>query len=144
MICLFFRENHMDQGGRKILKNALQPVPVRRFSFPEHWSIGNGNSAKNSARSFSDRSFFELFWGHGCPRLRVMGVHTKMLVFTEFRGLDRSFCPRTSAAISAWTSAASPVPTLLFGLLFALDLRSRPPFTGVPRGPVGKCRTECF
>ena len=29
----FFQENHMDQGGRKKLKNVLQPVPVRRFDF---------------------------------------------------------------------------------------------------------------
>ena len=30
--CLTFQENHMDQGGRKKLKNALQPV--QRFHVP--------------------------------------------------------------------------------------------------------------
>ena len=32
-ILLIFQENLLDQGGQKILKNALQPVPVRRFNF---------------------------------------------------------------------------------------------------------------
>ena len=32
--CLSFRENYVDQARRNIFKNALQPVPVRRFSFP--------------------------------------------------------------------------------------------------------------
>ena len=54
---------------------------------------------ENSARSFSDRSFFEPPWGHGRPRLRVMDVRTEILVFPGFRGLDRSFCPRTSGGI---------------------------------------------
>ena len=36
---------------------------------------------ENSARSFSDRSFFEPPWGHGRPRLWVMDVRTEMLVF---------------------------------------------------------------
>ena len=70
--------------------------------------IGN----ENSARSFSDRSSFEPPWGHGRPRLRVMDVRTEMLVFPGFRGPDRSFCPRTSAGISAWTSAGYPAPKL--------------------------------
>ena len=38
-------------------------------------SVGN----ENSARCFSDRSFFEPPWGHGRPRLRVMDVRTEML-----------------------------------------------------------------
>ena len=73
--------------------------------------IGNENSARS--RSFSDRSFFEPPLGHGHPRLRVMDVRTKMLAFfPAFRGLDQSFCPRTSAGISAWTSAGHPAPKL--------------------------------
>ena len=72
------------------------------------WLLGN----ENSARSFSDRSFFQPPWGHGRPRLRVMDVRTEMLVFPGFRGPDRSFCPRTSAGISAWTSAGYPAPKL--------------------------------
>ena len=64
-------------------------------------------------------------WGHGRPRLRVMDVRTKMLVFfPRFQGLDRSFCPRTSAGISAWTSAGYPAPKLtLWAAFFVLDLR---------------------
>ena len=82
--------------------------------------IGN----ENSARSFSDRSFFETPSGHGRPRLRVMDVRTKMLVFPGFRGLDRSFCPRTSAGISAWTSAGYPAPKLTLWAAFSF-LRRR-------------------
>ena len=52
---------------------------------------------ENSARGFSDRSFFEPPRGHGRPRLRVMDVRTKVLGFPGFQGPDRSFCPRTSA-----------------------------------------------
>ena len=40
---------------------------------------------ENSARSFSDRSFFEPPWGHGRLRLRVMDVRTEMLIFPGFR-----------------------------------------------------------
>ena len=77
--------------------------------------IGN----ENSARSFSDRSFFEPPQGHGRPRLRVMDVHTEMLVFPRFRGLDRSFCPWTFAGISAWTSAGHPAPKLTLWAAFS-------------------------
>ena len=70
--------------------------------------VGN----ENSAQSLSDRSFFEPPWGHGCLLLRVMDGRTKMLLFPRFRGPHRSFCPRTSAGISAWTSTGSPVPKL--------------------------------
>ena len=38
MILLIFPRNHMDQGGRTFSnkkKKALQPVPVRRFNFPD-------------------------------------------------------------------------------------------------------------
>ena len=84
--------------------------------------IGN----ENSARSFSDRSFSEPPWGHGRPRLRVMDVRTEMHVFPGFRGLDRSFCPRTSAGISAWTSAGDPAPELtLWADFLFLNLRDR-------------------
>ena len=74
---------------------------------------------ENSARSFSDRSFFEHPSGHGCPRLRVMDVRTEMLNFPGFRGLDRSFCPQTSAGISAWTSAGYPAPKLTLWAAFS-------------------------
>ena len=38
---------------------------------------------------------------------------TEMLVFFPgFRGFGRSFCPRTSAGISTWTSAGYPAPKL--------------------------------
>ena len=74
---------------------------------------------ENSARSFSDRSFFEPPRGHGRPRLRVMDVRTEMLVFPGFRGFDRSFCPRTSAGISARTSAGYPAPKLTLWAAFS-------------------------
>ena len=77
--------------------------------------IGN----ENSAQSFPDRSFFEPRWGHGRPRLRVMDVRAEMLGFPGFRGLDRSFCPRTSAGISAWTSAGYPAPKLTLWAVFS-------------------------
>ena len=51
--------------------------------------IGN----EKSARSFSDRSFFEPPWGHGRPRLRVMDARTEILVFQDFECPDRSFGP---------------------------------------------------
>ena len=78
--------------------------------------IGN----ENSARSFSDRSFLSPPSGHGRPRLRVMDVRTDMLVFPGFRGPDRSFCPRTSAGISAWTSAGYPALKLTLWAAFSL------------------------
>ena len=80
-----------------------------------HSPIGN----ENSARSFSDRSFFEPPWGRGRPRLRVMDVRTEMLVFPGFRGPDRSFCPRTSAGISARMSAGYPAPKLTLWAAFS-------------------------
>ena len=44
------------------------------------------------SRSFSDRSFLSPPSGRGRPRLRVMDVRTKMLVFLpRFPGPDRSF-----------------------------------------------------
>ena len=84
------------------------PLPVVAF-------LGN----ENSARSFSDRSFFSPPSGHGRPRLRVMDVRTEMLVFPGFRGPDRSFCRRTSAGISAWTSAGYPAPKLTLWAAFS-------------------------
>ena len=41
MILLIFQENHMDQGAQK-MKNVLQPVPVRRFKFPDKGVPGKG------------------------------------------------------------------------------------------------------
>ena len=64
-------------------------------------------------------------WRHGRPRLRVMDVCTKMLIFPGFRGLDRSFCPRTSTGISAWTSAGYPDPKVtLWAAFWFLNPRS--------------------
>ena len=74
---------------------------------------------ENSARSFSDRSFLPPPSGRGRPRLRVINVRTEMLVFPGFRGPDRSFCPRTSAGISAWTSAEYPAPKLTLWAAFS-------------------------
>ena len=74
---------------------------------------------ENSARSFSDRSFLSPPSGRGRPRLRVMDVRTEMLVFPGFPGPDRSFCPPTSAGISAWTSAGYPAPKLTLGAAFS-------------------------
>ena len=48
-----------------------------------------------------------------------MDVRTEMLVFPEIRGPDRSFCPRTSAGISAWTSAGYPAPKLTLWAAFS-------------------------
>ena len=79
-------------------------------------NLGN----ENSARSFSDRSFLSPPSGHGRPRLRVMDVRTDMLVFPGFREPDRSFCPRTSAGISAWTSAGCPALRLTLWAAFSL------------------------
>ena len=61
----------------------------RQIPFVEDFILG----AEKSARSLSDRSFFEPPWGRGRPRLRVMNVPTEMLVVPGFRGPDRSFCP---------------------------------------------------
>ena len=41
-----------------------------------------------------------------------MDVRTEMRVSPGFQGLNQSFCPRTSAWISAWTSAGYPAPKL--------------------------------
>ena len=48
-----------------------------------------------------------------------------MLVFPGFRGLDRGFCPRTSAGISAWTSAGYPAPKLTLWAAFSFLRRRR-------------------
>ena len=48
-----------------------------------------------------------------------MDVRTEMLVFPGFRGPDRSFCPRTSAVISTWTSAGYPAPKLALCAAFS-------------------------
>ena len=95
------------------------PQPNRnQKKYPIHPPrLGLGN--ENSAQSFSDRSFFEPPWGHGRPRLRVMDVRTEMLAFPGFRGPDRSFCPRTSAGISAWRSAGYPAPKLTLWAAFS-------------------------
>ena len=58
---------------------------------------------------FSDRIFFWTPWGHGRPR---HGRPHRNACFPGFRGFDRSLCPRTSAGISAWTSAGYPAPKL--------------------------------
>ena len=49
--------------------------------------------------------------GHGCPHRNAC--------FPGFRGLDRSFCPRISAGISAWTSAGYPAPELTLWAAFS-------------------------
>ena len=48
-----------------------------------------------------------------------MDVRAEMLVFPGFRGPDRSFCLRTSAGISAWTSAGYPAPKLTLWAAFS-------------------------
>ena len=92
--------------SQKTSQNLFLPIFLSYF-VRASTCVGN----ENSARSFPDRSFFEPR-GHGRPRLRVMDVRTETLVFPGFRGLDRSSCPRTSAGISAWTSAGYPAPKL--------------------------------
>ena len=102
-------------------KREENPVRAAEPKSPNNSSaqkVGN----ENSARSFSDRSFFEPPWGHGRPRLRVMDVRTEMLVFPGFRGLDRSFCPRTSAGISAKIGAKKSTQTF-FVQSFSTTLR---------------------
>ena len=64
------------------------------------WGLGVVGK-ENPARSFSDRSFLNP------PGVMV---RTEMLVFTGFRGPDRSFCSQTSAGKTAWTSAGYPAP----------------------------------
>ena len=49
-----------------------------------------------------------------------------MLVFPGFRGLDRSFCPRTSTGISAWTSTGYPAPKLTLWAAFSFLIISGP------------------
>ena len=39
MILRIFQEIHTDQGGRKEIENALQPVPGRRFNFQRQWTV---------------------------------------------------------------------------------------------------------
>ena len=106
-----------------IKKGRTSAIPVKRvvINLPVT-KIGN----ENSARSFSDRSFLKPPWGHGRPRLRVMDVRTEMLIFPGFRGPDRSFCPRTSARISAWASAGYPAPKLTLWAAFSFLTKSMP------------------
>ena len=84
-------------------------------------SSGSEKGSENRERKIQPELFltevFKIPWSHGRPRLRVMDVHTEMLIFPGFRGLDRSSCPWTSAGISAWTPDIRP-QNLLFGLLF--------------------------
>ena len=99
------------------LANHLGVVCLKRnkISLAAGKKLGN----ENSAEVFLTEVFFETPWGHGRPRLRVMDVRTKMRVFfAGFRGLDRSFCPRTSAGISAWMSAGYPAPKLTLWAVF--------------------------
>ena len=83
-----------------------------RFYFYGHGDFSEqflGN--ENSARSFSDRSFFKTL--PGVMDVRAFGSWMsapKCLFLTGCRGPDRSFCPRTSAGISAWTSTGYPAP----------------------------------
>ena len=54
--------------------------------------------------------------------VRALGSSTsapKCLFFPRFRGLDRSFWPRTSAGISAWTSTGYPAPKLTLWAAFS-------------------------
>ena len=73
--------------------------------------IGNGNSA----RSFSDRSFFEPPWGHGRPRLRVMD---KCLFFQDSEGLTEVFAPGRPPGYPRGRPPDIRPQNLLFGLLF--------------------------
>ena len=60
--------------------------------------------------------------------VRAFGSWTsapKCLFFPGLREPDRSFCPRTSAGISAWTSAGYPAPKLTLWAAF-LFLRFTP------------------
>ena len=80
----------------------LLPFPRPQSRIKNETYLGN----ENSARSFSDPLGSWTFApsGHGCPR--------NACFFPGFRGPDRSFWPRTSTGISAWTSAGCPAPKL--------------------------------
>ena len=98
--------------------NRLRKNPRRNRENPRQ--IGKvPRGRKFSPKFFSDRSLFEPPWGHGRLRLRVMDVRTEMLASPGFQGLDRSFCARTSAGISAMTSAGCPAPKLTLWATFS-------------------------
>ena len=83
-------------------------------------------------RKFSPKFLTEFFkspWGHGRPRLRVMDVRTKMLVFPGIRGPDSSFCPRTSAGYPRGRPRDIRPQNLLFGLLFRSWLLAQNPIS---------------
>ena len=48
-----------------------------------------------------------------------MSAPKYLFFFPGFRGPDQSFCPRTSAGISAWTSAGYPAPKLTLWAAFS-------------------------
>ena len=57
------------------------------------WPFGPFLGNKNSAQSFSDRSFWKPLRVVGRPRLRVMDVRAKMLAFSRIWPPWRSFGP---------------------------------------------------
>ena len=81
--------------------------------------------------------------GHGRPRLRVMDVRAEMLVFPGFRGPDRSFCPRTSAGMSAWTSAGYPAQKLTLWAAFSFQSYWAWTLARVRRCPEPPCLGNC-
>ena len=56
-------------------------------------------------------------WSHGRPRLRVMAVRTKMLVFQDFEGLTEVFAPGRPRYPPGRLPDIRP-QNLFFGLLF--------------------------
>ena len=147
LICTAVRLLFVPQYASICTGDAFEKIPVvggfgesRKPWLFQTWLFAIFIGNENSARSFSDRSFFEHPSGHGCPRLWVMDVRTEMLVFPGFRGLDRSFWPRTSAGISAWTSAGYPAPKFTLWAAFSFLilgasalLRSFAPFCALLR-----------
>ena len=75
---------------------------------------------ENSAQSFSDRSCFVPPWGHGHPRLRVMGCpHQNACFFQDFEGLTEVFAPRRPPGYPHGRPRHNPAPKLTLWAAFS-------------------------
>ena len=85
-----------------------------------HTGVGN----EKSARSFSDRSFFEPPCGHGRPCLRVMDVGTEVLAFfQDFEGLTQVLPPDVCRDIRVDVRRISGPKTYSLGRFFLPEFR---------------------
>ena len=96
------------------MKTFLQGEQSQPWGPPMSLAPAQSAQRAQPAQKFSPKFFWPMFLNPPGPTW-VMDVGTGLLDFPEFRRPD----PRTSAGISAWTSAGYPVPKLTLWAAFS-------------------------